>query len=60
MVKFVANNNNSTSIKVFLFFALRGLHLCMSFDIINFLDTIACKQINQEKSINISESIHLI
>ena len=40
MAKFVINNNNFSSIKLFLLFTLKNLYLYMSFNIVNLLDTI--------------------
>ena len=60
MAEFAANNNNSVSTKLSPFFASRGLHLQMSFDIIDFLDTITCEWINKKKAIEISESMQSI
>ena len=57
MVEFSANNNNFLLTKLSLFFALRGLYPRMSFDIVDFLDTTICKQINKKKAINISEAM---
>ena len=57
MAEFAANNNNSASTKLFLFFASKGLHLCMSFDVVDFSDTTTCEQINKKKAIDISESM---
>ena len=56
----MANNNNLASTRLFLFFALRGLHLRMSFDIIDFLDTTTSERINKKKTISILECIQLI
>ena len=60
MAEFAANNNNSAAIRLSLFFALRNLYLCMSFDIINLLDTTTCEQINKKKAIDISKSMQSI
>lgn len=40
MIKFVANNNNIIFMKLTLFFALIGLYLHMSFDVIDSSNTI--------------------
>lgn len=41
--KIYVNNNKSVSIKLFLFFILKGLYLWMNFDVVNFLDIITHK-----------------
>ncbi len=60
IAEFATNNNVSLSTKLFLFFTSRGLHLCMSFDIIDLSDTTTCKQINNKKAINIFETMQSI
>lgn len=50
-------NNNFVLIKLFLFFTLRGLYLCISFDIINFSDFTIHELLNKKKAKNISEVI---
>lgn len=45
MAKFSANNNKLRSIKIFLFFAIKGLHLYISFNKVEFSDADTCKQI---------------
>lgn len=57
MAKFVGNNNNSISTRLFLFFALKRLYLCISFDIIDFSDFIIRKRLNKKKAINIFKAI---
>lgn len=57
MAKFIANNNNFVSTRLFQFFISIGLYLCMNFNIINFSDTTACEQINIIKAIDIFEVI---
>ena len=49
MTEFVANNNDFLSIKLSPFFASRGLYPWISFDIVNFSDTITHEQINKKK-----------
>lgn len=44
MVEFIANNNISASIKLSLFFAIKGLHFYISFDIIELSNNNTCKQ----------------
>ena len=56
----MANNYNSTFIKLSLFFASKGLHLHMNFDVIDFSDITTCKWINKKKAIDISESMQSI
>ena len=60
MTEFAANNNNFTFTKLFLFFALRVLHLHMSFDVTNLSDITMNEQINKKKAIDISESMQSI
>ena len=57
MAKFATNNNDSSLIKLSPFFALRGLHPWMSFDVVDFLDTTTCEQINKKKTIDISKAM---
>ena len=57
MAEFAANNNNSTSTRLSPFFALRGLHSRMSFNVVDFSDTTIRERINKEKTIDISEAI---
>ena len=54
ITQFMANNNNSASIRLSWFFAIRDLHSCISFDIVDFSDTTTRKQINKKKAIDIS------
>ena len=60
MAEFAANNNNSTSTRLSPFFASRGLHLRMSFDVVDLSDTTTRERINKKKAINISESMQSI
>ena len=57
MAEFMTNNNNSSFIKLFPFFALKGLYLYISFDVINLLDITTREQINKKKTINISKTM---
>lgn len=57
IVKFAANNNNSTFISLSPFFALKGLYLRISFDIIDFSNITIYKRINKKNAINISKVI---
>ena len=54
MAKFAANNNESVFTKLSLFFATKGLHPRMSFDRVELLDTSTCKQIFNQKALQIS------
>ena len=45
MAKFAANNNQSAFTKLLLFFATKGFHPYISFDIVDFSDTSTHKQI---------------
>lgn len=60
MAEFIANNNILTSIKLSPFFATKGLIPCMSFDIVKLSDTSICKQIFQQKVLDISRNIQTI
>lgn len=60
MAEFAANNNDSISTKLSLFFTFKDLYLYMSFNIIDFSDTTTCKQINKRKTINVWEDIQSI
>lgn len=53
MAEFMTNHNKSVFIKLSLFFLLKSLYLRLSFDIIDFSNTIFYKQINKIKIINI-------
>ena len=57
MAKFVANNNDSAFTKLSPFFASRGLHLHMSFDVVDLSDKTTRKRINKKKAIDISKTI---
>ena len=48
MVEFAANNNDSASTKLSPFFASRGLHLRMSFDVVDLSDTTTRERINKK------------
>ncbi len=60
MAEFAANNNVSLSTKLFLFFTSRGLHLRMSFDVVDLSDTTTRERINKKKAIDISETMQSI
>ena len=60
MAEFTANNNNFLLTRLSPFFASRGLHPCMNFDIINLSDTTTCEQINKKKAIDIFETMQSI
>ena len=60
MAEFAANNINSLSTRLSPIFASRGLHLCMSFDVIDLLDTTTCERINKIKAIDISKAMQSI
>ncbi len=57
----MVNNNDFllTRLSSF-FFALKGLHPCISFDIINLLDITTREQINKKKAIDISQAMESI
>ena len=60
MVEFAINNNKFAFAILSLFFILKCIYLCISFDIINFLYIITYKQINKKKVIDILEAIQSI
>ena len=60
MAEFVANNIDSASTRLSPFFASRGLHPRMSFDVDDFSDTTTYERINKKKAIDISKSIQSI
>ena len=60
MAEFAVNNNDFLSTKLSLFFASRGLHPWMNFDIVHFLNIITHKQINKKKAIDISKTMQSI
>ena len=60
MTEFVANNNDFLLTRLSSFFISKSLYLCISFDIINFLDIITCERINKNKTIDIFEAMQSI
>ena len=60
MAEFVANNNNFAFTRLSPFFASKGLHLHMIFDIIDLSDISTYERINKKKAIDISEFMQLI
>lgn len=60
MVEYMANNNDSLSTRLSLFFVSENLYPCISFDVVNFSDIITRKRINKNKAIDIFEAIKLI
>ena len=59
MAKFAANNNESASTKLSLFFATKGFYPRMSFDIIDFSDPNTHKRIFKQKTLDISGKIEI-
>ena len=57
MAEFAVNNNNFLSTRLSPFFASRGLHPRMSFDVVDLSDTTTCKRINKKKAIDFSEAM---
>lgn len=53
----MANNNKSTSTKIFLFFATKDLHPRISFDIVDLSNTNTHEQILKQKTFDISGNI---
>ncbi len=60
IAEFVANNNDFASARLSSFFALRELHLCISFDIVDFSNSTTCEWLNKKKVIDISEAMQSI
>ena len=54
MAEFAANNNESASTKLSPFFATKGLHPRMSFDIVELSDTSTRERILKQKALDIS------
>lgn len=57
MVKFAANNNKLASTKLSPFFAIKGLHPCISFDTVEISDASNCKRIVKQRALDISENM---
>ena len=57
MAELAAHNKNFVSIGLSPFFTSRGLHLRMSFDVVDLLDTTTCERINKKKAVDILEAI---
>ena len=60
MAEFAANNNDSSSTRLSLFFASRSLHPRMSFDVVDLSDTTTRERINKKKAIDIFEAMQSI
>lgn len=58
MAEFTVNNNDSVSTKLSPFFASKGLHSRINFDIIDILDTKTRKRINKTNDIDILKNMH--
>ena len=57
MAEFAPNNNKLVSIKVLTFFAIKDLHLYISFDKVRLFNINTCKRIFNQKTLNISENM---
>ena len=57
IAKFAANNNESASTKLLSFFATKSLHLRISFEKIELSNASTCKQILNQKALDISGNI---
>ncbi len=57
MAEFAANNNESASPKLSSFFATKGLHSRMSFDIVDLSNASTCERILKQKALNISRNM---
>ena len=55
MTEFTANNNKSASIKLSLFFTIKSLHPCISFDIVKLSNINICEQIFKQKALDFLE-----
>lgn len=60
MAEFAANNNSFLLARFSSFFALKGLHLRISFDIFDLSNILIRKRINKKKAIDISQAMQLI
>ena len=60
MAEFTANNNKSASTKLSPFFATKGLHPHMSFDIVELSDASTCKRILKQNALDISGNMQTI
>ena len=60
MAEFGIKNNDFLLTRLSLFFISRGLHLYISFDVIDLLHTITHEQINMKKAIDISKAMESI
>lgn len=57
MTKFAANNNESVFTKLSLYFALKGLHPRINFNLVELSNTSTREQIFQWKALDISGNI---
>ncbi len=57
IVEFIANNNKSASTKLSPFFATKGLHFYMNFDIVDLSDASTCEWIFKQKALDISRNM---
>ena len=57
MAEFAANNNQSASTKLSPFFATKGFHPRMSFDIVDLSDTSTRERILKQKALDISKKM---
>lgn len=53
---FTADNNKSVIIKLYSFFAIKNLYVCISFNIIKPSNASICEQIFYQKPLNISKT----
>ena len=59
MAEFAANNNKSAFTKLSPFFATKGLHPHMSFDIVDFSNASTCERIFKQKALDISRNMEI-
>lgn len=57
MAKLAANINKFVFPKLFLFFISKDLNLHMSFEVVNFSNTITCKKNNKRNALDILKTI---
>ena len=59
IAKITANNNKSASTKLFLFFATKNFHLYISFGKVKLFNISTCKQIFNQKALDISGNMQI-
>ena len=59
IIEFVANNNELASTKLSPFFATKSLYIYMSFDKVELFNANTCKQIFNQKALDISRNMQI-